>query len=251
MFEFKRNHIIVTVLVFMIAIAAFLTLEEGPTSIQPPQTAEAETDIAVATQDVDFNNDFFNEFNEMNTLSPDAYDLATGELLTPEQIAAVDAAAMNDEAAEVASTDVVITKKSSDNQEGTEVVSTKGVEVSYFAEEKMLREQARAAQIEQLTEYVSDQNMDADTKAKAAENLLLIQDRIEKESGAEALLRAKGFKDVFVRMDDDTVDVVVNSATLTDEQVAQIEEIVQRKTGYTVGQVKISFLTMNKETAEN
>ena len=226
MFEFKRNQVIITALVLTIAIAAFFTLEEGPGNIQSAQYAEEPVNVAL--QEVDFSDDFFNEFNEMTTLPPDE--------------------GIEEPVLETAAQEVVIAKKEATSQ----VVDTKAVEVSYFAEEKMLREQARAAQIEQLTEYVADANLDAETKAQAAQNLLLIQDRIEKESGAESLLRAKGFKDVFVRMDNETVDVVINASALTDEQVAQIEEIVQRKTGYSVGQVKISFLSINNnETAQN
>ena len=33
--------------------------------------------------------------------------------------------------------------------------------------------------------------------------------RIEKENAAEDMLKAKGFSEVYVRIDDDTVDVVV------------------------------------------
>ncbi len=224
MFEFKRNQVIVIACVLTIAITAFLMLEDGKGGLEYPNYATETVDVAM--EDVDFTDDFFNEFNEMTTLPPDDVE---------EELAL-----------ETVGQQVIIAKK----EPTTSVVEQKAVEVSYFAEEKMLREQSRAAQIEQLTEYVADQNLDADTKAKAAENLLLIQDRIEKESSAESLLRAKGFKDVFVRMDSQTVDVVINASTLTDEQVAQIEEIVQRKTGYTVGQVKIAFLSMDKETAQ-
>ncbi|MEG0578674.1 MAG: SpoIIIAH-like family protein, partial [Niameybacter sp.] len=149
----------------------------------------------------------------------------------------------------VGTKEVVIAKKDA-SQENVATVDSKNVDVSYFAEEKMLREQSRAKQIETLNEYVADPNLDKESKSKAANDLLTIQERIEKETGAESLLRAKGFKDVFVRMDADTVDVVVNKEeALTDGEIAQIEEIVQRKTGYTVGQIKISCLKVNNQTA--
>ena len=41
----------------------------------------------------------------------------------------------------------------------------------------------------------------------------------------------KGFKQAYVRMDNETVDVVVDAVKLTDKDVAQIEDIVQRKQG--------------------
>ena len=52
----------------------------------------------------------------------------------------------------------------------------------------------------------------------------------EKETAAEILLQAKGFQDVVVSINEGAVDVVVNTAELTDIQRAQIEDIVKRKT---------------------
>ncbi|MEG0580015.1 MAG: SpoIIIAH-like family protein, partial [Niameybacter sp.] len=179
MFQFKRNQIIVTVLVFMIAIAAYLSLTEAPASLTIPDVANNnEAMIPVAEADLD--NDFFDDYGVMETLPPDDLDAevdASVEVSMPE--------------ATVGSKEVVIAKKQTEVEEVASM-DGKTVEVTYFAEEKMLREQARAAQIEQLTEYVSDPNLDKDTKSKAAENLISIQERIEKESGAESLLRAKG-----------------------------------------------------------
>lgn len=236
MFQFKRNQVIVTVLVFMIAIAAYLSLTEAPASLTVPDMNEATIPVA----DSELDQDFFDEYGVMATLPPDEMEEMDGlsvEVSTPD--------------AAVGSKEVVIANKTTqETEEG--LVDQKAVEVSYFAEEKMLREQSRAEQIEKLNEYVADPNLDKDSKAKAAESLLNIQDRIEKETGAESLLRAKGFKDVFVRMDKDTVDVVVNKDdALTDEEIAQIEEIVQRKTGYSVGKIKISCLKVNNQSASH
>ena len=236
MFQFKRNQVIVTVLVFMIAIAAYLSLTEAPASLTIPDMNEATIPVA----DSELDQDFFDEYGVMATLPPDEMEEMDGlsvEVSTPD--------------AAVGSKEVVIANKTTqETEEG--LVDQKAVEVSYFAEEKMLREQSRAEQIEKLNEYVADPNLDKDSKAKAAESLLNIQDRIEKETGAESLLRAKGFKDVFVRMDKDTVDVVVNKDdALTDEEIAQIEEIVQRKTGYSVGKIKISCLKVNNQSASH
>ncbi|MEF9959701.1 MAG: SpoIIIAH-like family protein [Niameybacter sp.] len=238
MFQFKRNQVIVTVLVFMIAIAAYLSLTEAPTNLTVPDVADSDG-LTIDIADAEIDQDFFDAFGVMETLPPDGDDALIGmesvEVSTPGNT--------------VGTKEVVIAKKDA-SQENVATVDSKNVDVSYFAEEKMLREQSRAKQIETLNEYVADPNLDKESKSKAANDLLTIQERIEKETGAESLLRAKGFKDVFVRMDADTVDVVVNKEeALTDGEIAQIEEIVQRKTGYTVGQIKISCLKVNNQTA--
>lgn len=251
MFQFRRNQVIVTILVFMIAIAAYLSLTETPANLSTPQIADNNEEmIDVAEGELD--QDFFDQFGVMETLAPDG-DEATFN----EELALLDGESVEVSTSEEAfgAKEVVIAKKESPkgtSQQDDMTVNSKSVDVSYFAEEKMLREQSRARQMETLNGYVEDPNLDKESRSKAAEELLTIQDRIEKESGAESLLRAKGFKDVFVRMDKETVDVVVNkNDTLTDEEIAQIEEIVQRKTGYTVGKIKISCLKVNNQTANN
>ena len=67
-------------------------------------------------------------------------------------------------------------------------------------------------------------------------------DRAEKELDAELLLEAKGFKDSVVSINDDSVDVIVGAAEITDEQKAQIEDIVTRKTERNVADIVITTM---------
>ncbi|MBR4014858.1 MAG: SpoIIIAH-like family protein [Anaerotignum sp.] len=85
-------------------------------------------------------------------------------------------------------------------------------------------------------------NVSKEQKDKCSENMMQLQERIEKETAAEAMIESKGFKEAYVRMDDDTVDVVVEKESLTDAEVAQIEDIVKRKTGYDASKIRINTL---------
>ncbi|MBR6542462.1 MAG: SpoIIIAH-like family protein [Anaerotignum sp.] len=76
--------------------------------------------------------------------------------------------------------------------------------------------------------------------------MMELQQRIEKETAAEAMIESKGFKEAYVRMDDNTVDVVVDKETLTDAEVAQIEDIVKRKTGADASEIRINTLQKEK-----
>ena len=228
MFNLKRNQVIITVLVFMIAIAAYLNTQETPMSFQTNEVA----DNTEMTEPEEI--DFFSGYDEQ--VADNSQVVATEEGVTDNKQLSMQ------DATDVESISAMITKKSEESLANTEVEASKNIEVSYFAEEKLLREQSRAEQVEQLTEYVANENLDQEAKSKAAANLIEIQERIEKENSAEALLKAKGFSEVYVRIDDDTVDVVVNKAELTDSDIAQIEEIVNRKTGYSVGKINITPL---------
>jgi stage III sporulation protein AH len=67
-------------------------------------------------------------------------------------------------------------------------------------------------------------------------------DIAEKEAAAEILLEAKGFSDVVVSINNNEADVVVNAASLTDAQRAQIEDIVKRKTNIEPENIIISTI---------
>lgn len=245
MFNLKRNQIIITVLVFMIAIAAYLNTQEPVTNIGGTQVAESQT---TTPEEVDFFSGYdekvSNAAASTEQTSPSSSAQAVQEPNSA-QLASNDQSPASslslDDANSSESISAVITKKTEADLQN-DVAASKNLENNYFAEEKLSREQSRASQIEQLTECVSNENMDQDNKSKAAANLIEIQERIEKENSAEALLKAKGFDEVYVRIDDDTVDVVVNKAELTDTDIAQIEEIVNRKTGYSVGKINITPL---------
>ena len=237
MFNLKRNQIIITVLVFMIAIAAYLNTQQPAESFEANYVAENE---AAEPEEIDFFQGYDEQIASVETQSAEEVSevqtgVADNTVVTNEPLTL-------DQANSTESISAVITKKTEAGIPGTDVAASKNLEVSYFAEEKLLREQSRAEQVEKLTEWVANDNLDQDAKSKAAANLIEIQERIEKENSAEALLKAKGFSEVYVRIDDDTVDVVVNKAELTDSEIAQIEEIVNRKTGYSVGKINITPL---------
>ena len=117
-------------------------------------------------------------------------------------------------------------------------VSANGNGSAYFAEAKL----NRAKEKDILTEMLNNENITEEQKAKCTESMLLLQERMEKESAAEAMIQSKGFKQAYVRMDNETVDVVVDAVKLTDKDVAQIEDIVQRKTGMPADKIRINTL---------
>ncbi len=200
---FKKNQIVITALVAMIGAAGYLNYIDTR-----DQTSEVmltdESDLAMP-----------NDVIEVDENPEIALDSADAE---PEKTAADTETAG----------EAVFVNSSSDS--------------SYFIQAKLDREQARAKEKDLLNEMLSNDSMEASRKSEAANAMLEIQQRIERETAAEAMIEAKGFKEVYVRIDDETVDVVVDREELTDAEVAQIEDIVKRKTGYASDKIRISPL---------
>lgn len=122
-------------------------------------------------------------------------------------------------------------------------VYTSGVTSQFIASAKLEREQVRAADKETLLEVINNELLTEDAKSDAVANMVAISDRQEKEAAAELLLEAKGFSNVIVSMDDEWVDVVIEVSELTDTQLAQIEDVVTRKTGCTLNNITITTVT--------
>jgi stage III sporulation protein AH len=96
---------------------------------------------------------------------------------------------------------------------------------------KLMKEQTRARNREVLLEIINNTNISEEQKQEAVDSMINITNVAEKETAAEILLEAKGFRDVVVSIAGDAVDVVVNKNELTEAERAQIEDIVVRKTG--------------------
>lgn len=111
-----------------------------------------------------------------------------------------------------------------------EAVLTSVTGSALSAEAKLTREQLRAQNKETLMEVINNETIDQEQKQNAIDSITSLTDIAEREAAAELLLDAKGFEDSVVSITDNSVDVVINMAEITDAQRAQIEDIVKRKT---------------------
>ncbi len=209
MFTIKKNQIIISALVVMVAAAGYLNyIDSNPSAVSDVMYSE-EGDVSAVMDEVAVSDE-----------NPEIAVAVTEE--TTSSSASVDEAASPDAG------EAVFVNSSNDS--------------SYFMQAKLEREQARAKQKDMLNEMLNNKNIDEEKKNEVTTAMLQIQQRIEKETAAEAMIESKGFNEVYVRIDDDTVDVVVDKAELTDAEIAQIEDIVKRKTGVSADKIRISPL---------
>lgn len=219
MFAIKRNQIVVTALAVMIAVAGYLNFTESNSGeVKNVDLNEATSYEALLNDD-----------GSIATIADDGDD-SDGMEYALGDTADGDSTVYDDTGAAI-------------------YVST--TPDTYFVQAKLDREQSRASQKQMLTEMINNENLDQAKKQECADNLLEIQQRIEKETAAEAMIESKGFSEVYVRIDDNTVDVVVNKSELSEAELAQIMDIVTRKTGMKESQVRISPLKSSESSTSN
>ena len=218
MFAVKKNQVIITALVAMIAAAGYLNyIDSAPQKANEVMLTD-NSDIALVG---DSNN---------VAVTDDNPEIAAAESTTSGNTSS--------EKNEEKTTNV--NKAEADSDAGAAVFVNSSTDTSYFVQAKLDREQSRAKQKDMLNEMLNNEKATSEQKNEATTAMLQIQKRIEKENAAEDMLKAKGFSDVYVRIDDDTVDVVVDKEKLTDTEIAQIEDTIKRKTGLPADKIRIT-----------
>lgn len=215
---FRKNQIIITSLAIMIVIAGYLNFTAD-------QTKPVKQEAAVETAE---------KIREENIQAEEAAAGAEADITSfPDE----DLASVSAEAESTADTETPEGEKV-----GEAVLTSSASAGAFSASAKLNREQVRSKNEASLLEIINNTDISEDMKADAIASMNRMTDRAEKELDAELLLEAKGFKDSVVSINDDSVDVIVGAAEITDEQKAQIEDIVIRKTERNVSDIVITTM---------
>ena len=204
----KKNQIIITALVVMVAIAGYMSITDKEQMTMSTGGTEENAQVSdISEEDIVLDED----------------DSVSGSAAT----------ASNE-------------KVSSKENAGEAALVSNTVKGNYFEEAKLSREQTRAKNKETLTSLVNNKNASNAQKDKAMNEIVKMTEVNEKETATENLLAAKGFAEAVVTILSDSVDVVVNAEDLTEQQIAQIEDVVKRKTECSADKIVISPVGKNK-----
>lgn len=112
----------------------------------------------------------------------------------------------------------------------------------FFIDFRLERDGTRQQQLDLLRELINNPNSDEASRKEANRRFLRIVDTIGKEVELEGLIRAKGFDDALVFLQEESATVVVKAAVLAAPEVARIADIVMRGTGLKLEAISILSL---------
>lgn len=214
----RKNQIIITGLVVMVAMAGYLSMtDRDELSMTTENEVVQDDEVAdISDEDIVLDGD-----GSTSGVSVSAVGAETDKPST--------------EVADNTTEDLA-----SRENAGEAVLVSNMVTGNYFEEAKLSREQTRAKNRETLTQLVNNKNVTDKQKEKAMNEIMNMTEISEKETATETLLAAKGFSEAVVTILDDGVDVVVNAEELTEQQIAQIEDVVKRKAECSADKIVIS-----------
>ncbi|MCL2203072.1 MAG: SpoIIIAH-like family protein [Defluviitaleaceae bacterium] len=225
-FVLKRNQIIISALVIMIAIAGYLTwLDSRPDEEHIGyrlNDGEIAALIGPSGALVGMGDPWGTTHNPAISAFADDITWPTFAELDLSQIIALP------------------TNEENITEAGEAIFVDRNTNEPFFVQARLNREQHRSSLSATLTELINNENVSEAQREQAVEDKLEIQRRVERESGVESLLQSKGFPEVYVRISDNGVDIIVGQDTLTNSELAIILDTAMRKTGLNANQVYIS-----------
>ena len=246
---FRKNQIMITALAIMIAVAGYLNFagaKLGEEDFLSMDGSENDSELTYEMADISDEDMYaislaedtdgtLTDYSDIASLDTDDTGTVSNYLSENMQIEG-----NSDDSLSAASTvtDNGVLSANSDSADTTgietevpgEAVFTSTTAVSSLDGARLLKEQTMAKNKATLLDIINNENLSEAAKQEAVDSMLAMTETAQKETDAEMLLEAKGYKETVVSMNDGTVDVLVNAVSLTDAQTAQIMDIVQRKT---------------------
>lgn len=231
---FKKNRLVILALSVMIGVAGYLNFNAGKKDdLLREKAGRTNADAEVISYDSD---------------KADATEDGLTDQANKETMGTSDNTEVGEDASEntdptyleQAALEENVELNSDEEDIGEAVLTSAQAMRTNLATAKLNREQNRAKSKEALLAIINDETMDSAAKDEAVNSYVKLTDTIEKETDAETVLTAKGYTDCIVTVNDDTVDVTLPVANLSDTERAQVEDIVTRKTGYDVSQLVIT-----------
>lgn len=222
-----KNQVIITALAVMIVVAGYLNFTGQEISTSGLMSTKSKSETSVASKDIS---------SDKESQSKDKKS-AKDEKADDKTITDISAEEVGEDTYEVADSGEAVASKDSP---GEAVMVSNTIGADYFASSKLSREQTRAKNKETLMDIVNNKEISSADKQAAIKEVAQLTKISEKESAAELMLQAKGFTDAIVSISGGNADVVVNANGLTNQQIAQIEDIVKRKTGISPEKIVIT-----------
>ena len=111
----------------------------------------------------------------------------------------------------------------------------------YFSESRIDREKRYSQMLETYQKIIDSSEIPSDQKGIAIEEIKKIENQKNAILVSENLIKNKGFSDVVVFVNEESISVVIKSnVSLLKEQIAQIQNIISRELNVNIENINIS-----------
>ena len=226
----KKNQIVIYVIALMLMAVAYLnyTTNTAEQSVEASMQMEARDDsntanigdaTLVSSNDVLSNTDTVNQSSGNDTTVSNTESLNT----------------INNE-----NTTNKTSDNSNDNKETTQTNAQTSTDDDYFTKSKLERDTMYSQMLESYENILNSTNSLETQKQSATDEIKKINDTKNSIMICENLIQTKGFENSIIFVNGDSISVILKSDELTQEEVAQVQNIISREMNCEIENIHIS-----------
>lgn len=148
--------------------------------------------------------------------------------------------------AEIGDAQLVSTKPANDSNQVIQETTQTNEETTtdeYFTKSRLERETMYSQMIESYQKILEKTNVSETQRTTAQKEITKINEQKNALMITENLIKTKGFEDLIVFINDDSINVIIKAKKLQENQIAQIQNIVTRELNAKIENIHI----VNKE----
>lgn len=230
---FKKNQIIIYVIAVILMTVGYLNYTNKTEELNSVETSlQMENDdsslvAGIGDAKLVSSNDVTSESNTTNT--------ATSETNTTSKETATNETNTTNESLQEENTEAQTeteTQETSNNQTGTQD--------DYFEKSKLERDTMYSQMIETYENILNSTNAEETQKQSATDEIKKINDTKNSIMICENLIKTKGFEKSIIFVNDASISIIIGATDISQEEVAQIQNIISREMGAEIENIHIS-----------
>ena len=230
---FKKNQIIIYVIALILMTVGYLNYTNKAEELNSVETSlQMENDdsslvAGIGDAKLVSSNDVTSESNTTNT--------ATSETNTTSKETATNETNTTNESLQEENTEAQTeteTQETSNNQTGTQD--------DYFEKSKLERDTMYSQMIETYENILNSTNAEETQKQSATDEIKKINDTKNSIMICENLIKTKGFEKSIIFVNDASISIIIGATDISQEEVAQIQNIISREMGAEIENIHIS-----------
>lgn len=230
---FKKNQIIIYVIALILMTVGYLNYTNKTEELNSVETSlQMENDdsslvAGIGDAKLVSSNDVTSESNTTN--------ITTSETNTTSEETATNETNTTNESLQEENTEAQTeteTQETSNNQSGTQD--------DYFEKSKLERDTMYSQMIETYENILNSTNAEETQKQSATDEIKKINDTKNSIMICENLIKTKGFEKSIIFVNDASISIIIGATDISQEEVAQIQNIISREMGAEIENIHIS-----------
>lgn len=235
----KKNQVVIYVIALMLVVAGYLNFTTNGDLKSAVQTASSEEELEKMANIGDAQLVSSNVVSENDVKSNESVSTETNTEKANEE----NNNSNNENSTNVAKNENSEENQNEDNKQGGETVETSSNNKDnndYFTTSRLERDTMYSQILETYEKILNSSNSLETQKQSATEEIKKINDIKNSIMICENLIKTKGFENVVIFVNVDSISIIVKDEQLNTEKVAQIQNIISREMNSKVENIHIS-----------